>query len=365
MGELTTSRHVLLAGGGTGGHLYPALALGEVLAGRGWRVTFCGRPEGLEARVAGERGLAYLPLPAKAVVGRGPLARVAALTTLGASAWRAARFIREGEVSVVVGTGGYVAAPAVLGARWSRRPALLFEPNARPGAANRWLSKWAAEAAVAHPETGSELACPAIVTGVPLRPEFLIDPLPLPPLEPPRILVLGGSQGALQLNEALPTVIERLAAELPRLEVVHQTGEVHIESTRRLYAARGLADRVELVAYLDAMAEAMAAAHLVVSRAGAITLAEICASGRPALLVPLALAGGHQADNARAMVQAGGAAMLEGDDFSAGRCAEVALELLQDAERLYQMSRAMGALARPAAGEDLADRVHSLSGRTA
>ena len=163
---------MLFAGGGTGGHVFPALAVAEELVGRGWGVRFAGAAGGIEARLVAGRGWPFDALAARPLVGRGPLARLGALATLGRSAVGAARLIRRSGVGVVVGTGGYVSAPAVVGARLAGRPSLLVEPNAHAGVANRWLSRWAAGAAVAAPSAAAGLRCPSWVTGVPVRREF-------------------------------------------------------------------------------------------------------------------------------------------------------------------------------------------------
>ena len=292
--------HALLAGGGSGGHVFPALAIGDELRQRGWRVSFAGNPAGMEGRLVAERGLEFVPLAAKPLVGRGVIARVGALGTLAGSALGARRRIRAAGIDVVVGTGGYASAPAALGAVLARRPLWLVEPNARPGAANRWLSRLARGAAVAYPETGRELACAATVTGVPVRAEFFATP-PLATTAPRRLLLLGGSQGSRRLNALLPEAVALAAGALADLEVVHQCGARWVEETESAWRTRRPARRARRGRpFVRDVAAAMATASLVISRAGAITLAEICAAGRPSLLVPLTLAGGHQRDNARA-----------------------------------------------------------------
>ncbi|HEX4497485.1 MAG TPA: glycosyltransferase, partial [Thermoanaerobaculia bacterium] len=159
MPTASTTPHVLLAGGGTGGHVFPALAVGDELRARGWRVSFVGVAGGMEERLAGERGVAFHGLPAKPLVGRGPLSKIGALATLVSSAASARSLIREIDPRVVLGTGGYVSAPAVLGARLARRPVLLLEPNGHAGVANRWLSRFATAAAVGYQETVTDLKC--------------------------------------------------------------------------------------------------------------------------------------------------------------------------------------------------------------
>lgn len=363
----TPALHVLLAGGGTGGHIFPALAVGEELAARGWRVSFAGSGTGLEARIVPERGVPFHALPARPVVGKGPLARIGALATLGSSAVAAAGLVRRIGVHVVLGTGGYASAPAVAGARLAGRPVLLLEPNARAGAANRWASRWASGAAVGWRETISDLKCPAWVTGVPVRAAFFTVSPELPPADPLRLLVLGGSQGAQQINQALPAAAQRLFERLPGLRILHQAGARNLESARQAWAEAGLADdRVEVVPFLDDVAGAMARSHLLVSRAGAITLAEICAAGRASLLVPLSIAQGHQIDNARVLADAGAAEMIPSGDLTPERFSEVLAErllgLLQDLPGLSRMGRSARGLAHPRAVAEIADRLEELGG---
>lgn len=350
--------HVLLAGGGTGGHVFPALAVAEELQARGWRVSFTGSTAGLEERLVTERGLPFFPLPARPLVGRGPLGKVQALATLTRSAAAASKLVRCLGAHVVLGTGGYVSAPAVIGARLARRPVLLLEPNGKAGVANRWLSRWATAAAVGYRETMADLKCPSFVTGVPVRSAFFSIP-PEPPAGAPRLLVLGGSQGAQQINKAMPETAARLIAKLPGIRITHQAGALNLDETRAAYQALGISN-VEVVPFLDDVAGAMAASHLLVSRAGAITLAEICAAGRASLLVPLAIAQGHQVDNARLLVDAGGAGMIRSDELSPERLAGQLEAVLADGPRLAEMGRLARVLARPRAVADIADRLEAL-----
>ena len=195
----------LLCGGGSGGHVFPGLAVVEELQQRGWRVAWSGSEHGMERRLVTSRHIDFHALPARPLVGQGAVGKMRALFTLTAAAWRARALVRRFDARVVVGTGGYVSAPAVLGARMARRPVVLLEPNAEVGFANRWLSRCAAEAAVVDASTGRQLACPSTQTGVPVRSEFFeVDAVPTSPL---RLLVLGGSQGAQQINRLVPTAL--------------------------------------------------------------------------------------------------------------------------------------------------------------
>lgn len=355
----------VLAGGGTGGHVFPALAVAEELLARGWAVSLVGRLGGLEERLAGEAGLPFHHLDAEPLVGRGWRGRIRALATLAGSALAARRLLVRVDARVVIGTGGFVSAPAVVGARLARRPVVLLEPNARAGVANRRLSRWAAEAAVAFPGSERDLRCPVRQTGVPVRQAFFAVSEELPPDRSPSLLVLGGSQGARQLNELLPAAVGSLASRLPGLQILHQAGPGNREVCRAAYRARVPADvRIEVVSFLDDVATAMAGAHLVVSRAGAVTLAEICAAGRPSVLIPLAIASGHQVENARALMAAGAAEVLTPGTGEDQRLAALLSALLSDRERLRSMARAARSLARPGAAAEIADRIEAL-GRVA
>jgi len=356
-------RHALLAGGGSGGHVFPALAVAEELVRRGWEVSFAGVSGGLEERLVSERKLTFHPLAARPLVGRGVVGKVKALGTLASSALAAKGLLRRLGADVVVGTGGYVSAPAVLGARLAGKPVLLLEPNARSGVANRWLSRWATGAAVAFRESLQDLKCPCWVTGVPVREEFFrVDPR-LPPFAAPRLLVLGGSQGARQLNEMMPKAAQLLLERYPALRIIHQAGGRNLDEAVSAYAEVGLgAPQVEIVPFLDDVAGEMERSHLLVSRAGAITVAEICAAGRASLLVPLAIAGGHQVDNARVLEAAGAAEMLTSAELTATSLATRLLELLAGPERLEEMGEAARSVANPEAVEEIVDRLESLDG---
>jgi UDP-N-acetylglucosamine--N-acetylmuramyl-(pentapeptide) pyrophosphoryl-undecaprenol N-acetylglucosamine transferase len=354
--------HLFIAGGGSGGHVFPGLAVAEEMVARGWRVSWIGRPDGMERRMVTARGLSYSGVAARPLVGHGVGARLAAIATLGRSALAARRLLRRERARAVLGTGGYVSAPAVIGARLAGRPTVLLEPNAVPGAANRLLSRFADTAAVAWQETAARLRCPARVTGVPIRRGFA-DTAEIAPAARRRVLVLGGSQGALELNRVVPPAIAALAAGGMKLTVRHQTGADHLESTRQTWAALDRGDlELEVVPFVDDVAAALAEADMVVSRAGAITLAEISASGRPALLIPYGFAGGHQADNAARLEAAGGARVLRREESDEQGCAAALAELLADGETLRAMGRALRELARPAAAATVAELIEEVAG---
>ncbi|MCG8459940.1 MAG: UDP-N-acetylglucosamine--N-acetylmuramyl-(pentapeptide) pyrophosphoryl-undecaprenol N-acetylglucosamine transferase [Holophagales bacterium] len=371
-----TSPCALVTGGGSGGHVFPGLAVAHELESRGWRVSWAGGRKGMERRLVTDRGLEYHALEARPLLGRGAVQKGMALANLAVSACRARGLLRRLGAQVVLGTGGFVSAPAAVGARFAGVPLLLLEPNAEPGLANRMLSRLAAEAAIAHDATAARLRCPSKVTGVPVRAEFFaVDP-ELPPMPPLRILVLGGSQGARQLNELLPAALAGLPDSLGHVEVLHQAGERHLDATAAAYATAGprvavasespgggesrqggpATIEVRPTPFLDDVAAAMAESHLVVSRAGAITLAELCAAGRPSLLVPLAIAGGHQRSNAESLARAGAAAVLP-TAAEADELGRMLAALLGDRQELAAMAARARSLGRADAAGAIADRV--------
>ena len=365
--------HVLLAGGGTGGHVFPALAVASALQKRGGRATFVGSPHGFEARLVPERGIPFHALPAKPVLGRGPIDKALAALTLARSAWKARGLAKELRPDAVLGTGGYASAAPVLGARLAGKPVVLLEPNAEPGVANRMLSRYAEGACVAFVEAGGGLRCRTWTTGVPVREELFAIPSRLPAGPELRLLVLGGSQGSRQLNELVPAAVGKLPVPADvTLRVVHQCGKAHVESTRAAWEALGLdelqlGDRVDVVPFIDDVPATLASSHLVVSRAGAITLAELCAAGRPSILVPLAIAAGHQQGNAEALERAGAARVLAGTDATPERLTAVLGELIEargtDATftTLQRMADAARGLARPGAADAIVDRLSEVA----
>jgi len=304
-------------------------------------------------------GLPFHPIAARAVVGAGVPARARALATTAWSAARCRGLIRSLDARAVVGTGCYVSVPVVVGARWARRPALLLEPNARAGMANRFLSRWAQGAALAHEATADDLRCPGYVTGVPVRGAFFEIADSAAPMSPLHVLVLGGSQGARQLNSLVPGAFA--SAGLAGVQVRHQAGAAEVEGARAAWRSSSSPGvEVEILPFIDDVAGALAWAHLVISRAGAITVAEICAAGRASILVPLAAAGAHQVDNARAAREAGAALVLAGAEVSAELLGQRLGELAAEPNRVTTMGRAARSLARPDAAAAIADLVEGL-----
>ena len=314
---------VLIAGGGTGGHLYPGIAVArQILAmAPGAQVTFVGTAAGIEARVIPREGFALELIHAAGLKGKsiGALARGLAMLPLGGrDAWSV---ISRRRPAVVIGVGGYSSGPVVLIAALRGVPTLLMEQNVVPGLTNRLLGPVVDAAAVTYEESVRFFGSKAIVSGNPVRPEFLTRPVaddsrgPVAGDEPSsrkgaRVLVCGGSQGAPAINMVMMEAAARLVQETPRVRLTHQTGERDLEIVRDGYRRAGLDARVE--PFLYEMDLEMKAADLVVCRAGATTLAELTASGTPSILVPLPTAtDDHQRRNAVALVTQGAAVMVE------------------------------------------------------
>jgi UDP-N-acetylglucosamine--N-acetylmuramyl-(pentapeptide) pyrophosphoryl-undecaprenol N-acetylglucosamine transferase len=353
---------VLIAGGGTGGHLYPGIAVARALAARvpGARVTFVGTAAGIEARVIPREGFELDLIRSAGLKGTSlpTLARGLALIPVSAAdAWRV---ISRRKPSVVVGVGGYSSGPVVLLAALRGIPALLMEQNAMPGLTNRLLAPVVAAAAVTYEESIGYFGNKAFVSGNPVRREFFRHGHDERPPGAARVLVFGGSQGAHAINVAMVEAAARLAAAAPGVAVTHQTGERDLEMVRDGYRRVGLEARVE--PFLFEMDREMTAADLVVCRAGATTLAELAASGRASILVPLPTAtDDHQRKNAEALVRQGAAHMVEQRELTGDRLAAEILTLAGDPERLRRISEAAARLARPDAASAIAERIEALA----
>ena len=359
---------VLIAGGGTGGHLYPGIAVARELVARvpDARVTFVGTAAGIEARVIPREGFELELIRSAGLKGKSLPSLARGLSLLPLSAADAWQVITRRRPSVVVGVGGYSSGPVVMLAAARGVPTLLMEQNAVPGLTNRLLAQVVNAAAVTYDEAMRFFGSKAFVSGNPVRAEFLghereaaDDERDAPP-GAARVLVFGGSQGAHAINVAMVEAAPRLAAAAPGLAITHQTGERDLEMVRDGYRRAGIEARVE--PFLFAMGREMTQADLVVCRAGATTLAELTALGRPSILVPLPTAtDDHQRRNAQALVASGAAVMVEQRELASGRLAEAVVALAADAGRRRVMRQAARALARPDAARVIVDRVLAMA----
>jgi UDP-N-acetylglucosamine--N-acetylmuramyl-(pentapeptide) pyrophosphoryl-undecaprenol N-acetylglucosamine transferase len=359
-----TALRIVIAGGGTGGHLYPGIAVARELRRQvpDAVVTFAGTARGIESHVVPREGFELDVLRSAGLKGMSlpSIARGLSLLPLsGIDAWR---ILSRRRPQLVIGVGGYSSGPVMLLAAVRRMPTLLLEQNAVPGFTNRTLAPIVTAAAVTFASTASYFGRRAIVTGNPVRPEFFEPTAAVPHNGPPRILIFGGSQGAHAINMAMVEAAPRLAAHPGGIAITHQTGERDLARVRDGYRRANLEARVE--PFLFAMDREMTAADLVVCRAGATTLAELMAAGRPSVLVPLPTAADdHQRKNAEMMAESGAAELLEQAQMNGERLADRIIALVADRPRLHAMSEAARRLAKPDAARAIVGRALALAGR--
>jgi UDP-N-acetylglucosamine--N-acetylmuramyl-(pentapeptide) pyrophosphoryl-undecaprenol N-acetylglucosamine transferase len=354
---------VLIAGGGTGGHILPALAVARELVERhAAEVLFVGTARGMESRLVPEAGFNLRLVDVGQLKNVSLLTRLRTLLALPRAIFACKRLIREFQPGVVFGVGGYASGPAMAAALQLKIPAMAFEPNAVPGLANRLVGKRVQAAAVNLPSAARWFRS-AEVTGIPVRPEFFALEPP-PAAAAPHLLVFGGSQGARLFNSELPKIIVALLDAIPGLTVLHQSGLRLFEQTQAAYAASG-ADpmRWQVLPFIDEMPACFAQATLVMARSGASTVAELAAAGKPALLVPFAAAAdNHQRRNAEEMEKAGAAVLLDERDLDApGKLLAALTGLLASPVRLAAMAAAARAQAHPGAAERIASRLVTLA----
>jgi UDP-N-acetylglucosamine--N-acetylmuramyl-(pentapeptide) pyrophosphoryl-undecaprenol N-acetylglucosamine transferase len=351
---------VILAGGGTGGHVIPALAIAEELRQRGHDAAFVGTARGMETRLVPKAGF---PLH---LVNIGAFNRVSLTTRLATTArlplavLSAIRILRGFRARAVIGVGGYAAAPATMAAVLLRIPVVLFEPNVVPGFANRIVARFAANAAVHFAQTGKWF--PRFeVTGVPVRPAFFA--LPARRTQPPALLLFGGSQGARALNRILRESAAELLRRMPNLKIVHQTGEREFEGLRAFYEHAGLG--VEARPFLDDMPQRFADADLIVCRSGASTVAEIAAAGKCALFVPFpGAADDHQLHNAELLAGSGAALLIAEHELTPERFVQQVTELLNDPARMTTMAEKARELAHRDAAAHVAQMALDVARRS-
>jgi UDP-N-acetylglucosamine--N-acetylmuramyl-(pentapeptide) pyrophosphoryl-undecaprenol N-acetylglucosamine transferase len=351
------SLRVVIAGGGTGGHVFPALALAdEVRRLPGSEVLFVGSRGGLEERLVPARGYAIELLQVGKLRGAGIIARARTLAALPLSVVAALRLLRRFAPNVVVGVGGYASGPVALAATALRLPIVLLEQNAIPGTTNRVLARLADAVVVAFRRAARDLPRDrTLLLGNPIRAEVLAAVAARSargPRATPTLLVLGGSQGAHALNELACAAAPALMGRVPGLTLIHQTGAADAASIAQRYAEAQITAQVS--AFIDEIGPLLAQADLVLSRAGATTLAELAVAGVPAVLVPYPFAADdHQAENAAELVDAGGAVMFRQEDLNPERLATLLGDLLADAPRRQQMAQAMSRAGYPAAAQSV------------
>ncbi len=363
------SARIVIAGGGTGGHVTPALALGESLRERGAELVFVGAERGIEKRLVPDAGFELVLLDARPVIGRGLVERVVALAALARATLQARKLLRARKIALVISVGGYASVPAALAAALTRTPLALVNTDAVPGAANRLMARVATRIFAGFPGTVDSLpgssAERAVVTGVPLRralrDKFMgaLSAARVDASRPPHLFVFGGSLGARQINELMLALAKPLAEA--GVEIFHQTGEADRERVAAAYQAAGT--RAEAVVFERDMPRRYAWADLVVCRAGAISVAELALAGRAALLIPLGhVGGGEQFANARELERSGAAQVLESRGLTPEAFSKALFALLADRERLAEMSARAATAAKPDATEAIAEACLALAG---
>jgi UDP-N-acetylglucosamine--N-acetylmuramyl-(pentapeptide) pyrophosphoryl-undecaprenol N-acetylglucosamine transferase len=347
----------MIMAGGTGGHVFPALAVADYLRARDWRVVWLGAPSGMEGRLVPQRGYELAPVRFAGLRGKGVLAKLLLPFNLLVAFWQSLRAIRAHRPDVVLGMGGYIAFPGGMMAALVGRPLVIHEQNSIAGLANRVLAGVADRVLVAFPGALAK----AQTTGNPVR-EAIAGAAP--PAQrfagrsgPLRVLVVGGSLGAAALNERVPQALALLAPG-ERPHVVHQSGAKHLDALRSGYAAAGVGADVQ--PFIEDMAQAYAAADVAICRAGAITIAELAAVGVASILVPFPFAvDDHQTTNACYLADAGAAILVQQRDLTAERLAEVLRGLTRG--RLLDMAEKARALGKPDATRAVAEACMELA----
>ena len=350
-----------MAGGGTGGHVIPAIAIAQELQRRyAAECLFIGTARGLENRLV---PAADFPLK---LVKVGALNRVSLTTRLKTAfdlpraVFTAAGILNEFQPDVVIGVGGYASGPAMLAAIVKHVPRVAFEPNVVPGFANRVVAHFVSAAAVHFEETAEYFHHP-VVTGVPVRPAFFQIGKKAYVPGAPVLLVFGGSQGARAINQAMMRSLRPLLRRMPGLQIIHQTGERDYNEVQSAYAQAGVP--AEIHKFIDDMPGFFARADLVLCRSGASTVAEIAAAGKPAAFVPFPLAADdHQRRNAEALERAGAAVVLEETKLDEVWLVDTIAALLEDPRRLARMGEAARAMSHPDAAKDIADLAAKVAG---
>ncbi|MGH9457575.1 MAG: undecaprenyldiphospho-muramoylpentapeptide beta-N-acetylglucosaminyltransferase [Thermoanaerobaculia bacterium] len=357
---------LMIAGGGTGGHIYPAIAIArEWLArGAGREVVFVGTETGLEKRIVPGAGFRLEFVRVAGLKGKSLAMTLRNALRLPLGCLDAWRVVSRDRPSAVLGVGGYASGPVVLVAALRRIPTIVHEANAFPGLTNRILGRFVRRVAVAFPKALERFGGRGVVTGNPIRAEFFeAGERRREGGGKVRLLLFGGSQGSRILNDTMAAALPLLEPLQGRIEIVHQTGPAQHESVQAAYAGSPFAG-ARVVPYLDAMAEEMAAADLVVSRAGAMTVGELAAAGRPAILVPFAAAADdHQEYNARALEAGGGAVVITERELSPEGLAAAVRELAADPARLAAMGAAQRRMAHPEATREIVDLIDAIQGK--
>jgi UDP-N-acetylglucosamine--N-acetylmuramyl-(pentapeptide) pyrophosphoryl-undecaprenol N-acetylglucosamine transferase len=363
-------KRVVIAGGGTGGHLFPGIAVVEELRRRLSEVDvlFVGTESGIEARVLSRMGEPVVFVDVRPLLGRTPTQLVNSLLLLPRSMIQAIGILRNHKPDVVLGLGGYAAGPVLLAASFLRIPTALLEQNAQLGLTNRLLAPTVGRAYLTYPQTAARFGSGrALVCGNPVRRAFVeaariaaVDPAGLE-ARSRHVLVTAGSQGARALNQTIPRAFAQAGFAQRGIPVLHQTGESMLEAVRQQYLETGI--KAEVKPFIEDMARAYTAASLVIARSGATTLAEMCAIGRPSILIPYPHhSDDHQGKNAQALEQVGAAIVVREHALTVDGFAESVSELIDNPDRRRSMAESARSQGRPEAAAAIVDDLCSWLG---
>lgn len=355
---------LMVAGGGTGGHIYPAIAIAEEFLSRdaSRRVVFVGTEYGLEKKIVPKAGFPLEFISVGGLKGKSIGETVRNVLRLPIGLARSLSLIRQYDPVAILGVGGYASGPVLMAGALRRIPTIIHESNAFPGLTNRLLARVVTEAAVAFPEALERMKRRGEVTGNPVRRDFFEVPPAEEGTQPhkKRLLVFGGSQGSRIINDTITTALATLEPLADELEIVHQTGPGDHERIAAAYRGTPF-DGARVVPYLDAMWNEIAAADLVVSRAGAMTIGELCAAGRGSVLIPFARAtNNHQEANARVIERAGGARVITESELTPNRLAAAINEILSSPEETRTMGLRAKELAVPDASRKIVDIIERI-----
>ena len=350
---------LLIAGGGTGGHVFPAIAIAQEWLRRGSdrEVVLVGTQRGIEMKLVPQAGLPLETLRVAGLKGKGGMTLLKNISMLGTGLLDARAVLRKHRPVAAFGVGGYAAGPMLLATWLNGVPNVIFEPNAAPGFTNKVLARFSKRIATGYEISARTWGAKAVVTGCPVRPEFFAI-APRPVQKPFRLLVTGGSQGALPINRTFVDAMDLLAARKHDLSIVHQTGERDYNAVRTAYARREIL--AEVAPFLNNMAERFAWADGIVCRAGAITAAEVAAAGRTAIFIPFGAAtDSHQLRNAQEMQRAGAGRVIAEPELTAARLAHEIFQLVDQPAETQRMAQAARQLARPQAARDIVDLIEA------
>ncbi len=355
---------VLIAAGGTGGHIYPGIAIAKEIMRRDERseVLFVGTSRGLEKRIVPENGFQLSLITSAGLKSVGVIGKLKGVGVLPISFFESARLLREFKPDVVVGAGGYVSGPVLLIASLMRFPTMVMDSNALPGFTNRKLARFVDKAALTFDEALPFFGEKGIVTGNPVRKEFFEVPRKERG-EKTNILVFGGSQGARAINNAMMSALPLLEGRSNKIRIVHQTGEADFEKTREMYSRSRIEDH-EVRPFISDMFVEFGNADIVVCRAGATTCAELGAAGKASIMIPLPTAADdHQRKNAEAFERAGASRMLIQADLNGESLAALIAELIDDPDAISEMETAAKRLGRIDAAEATVDLIEKLGSK--